>query len=69
MPANGRACSTCTFWDGTYCRRYAPALFSASAHAGAMFWPITKAADWCGEYIATITTPSAFTPGFNEGYK
>ena len=53
----GFVCSKCLHWfkiaaDGGACRRYPPQLnLSPGTMLGSAMWPLTGAADWCGEYI------------------
>lgn len=59
MADSSATCRNCRFWSpshpafreqdrgGQYCRRRAPVCVSDTREA---LWPLTKAADWCGEF-------------------
>lgn len=54
-----RACHHCEFWSGFsdkqsgHCRRYPPIVQQDNIYREAVI-PITKAGDWCGEFIAAV---------------
>ena len=55
------ACESCTYWKSVEakaageCRRHAPQTIAFTVDADVKFesrFPVTKAADWCGDYSA-----------------